>query len=114
MLPLAPPPGLTDGGVGGASSSADYQSTLGMAQAEPAVLSWEVWPGTATHGNGTLHLQYMCPPASSDPRTVHVRLTDSSAGLSCLVYAYPLSVQVVSGRIPSAVHPPLTVSMDLQ
>ena len=61
MLPLAPPPGLTDGGVGGATSSADYQSTLGMAQAEPAVLSWEVWAGTATHGNGTLVTVQLTP-----------------------------------------------------
>ena len=56
MIPLAPPPGLTNDGVGGGGSgpNAGFQPALGMAQGEPGVLSWEVYPGSATSGTGHL------------------------------------------------------------
>ena len=37
MLPIAPPPGLTDDGVGG-GPKADYQPALGMAQVSAFIL----------------------------------------------------------------------------
>ena len=52
MIPLAPPPGLSNDGVGGVNDgkNAGFQPPLGMAQGEPGVLSWEIYAGSAKTG----------------------------------------------------------------